>query len=208
MASPLATDGRRARGERTRATVLSGAVQLASVDGLEGLTIAHLADRLGVPKSSVHTAFGSKADLQVAVLRRTREILVEHVIAPSLAADAGLPRLRATGEAWFTYLAGGVFEGGCVLSSASMELDGRPGPARDELTAVMTEWLDFLSGNARAAIKAGDFDARTDPDQVAFELQAIGLTANWHHQLFGGDAAFRAARLAWGDTLERHHPGG
>ena len=196
-------DGRRARGDRTRATVVAEAVQLASVDGLEGLTIAHLADRLGVPKSSVHTAFGSKADLKVAVLRRTREILVEHVITPSLSAPSGLPRLQAVGEAWFAYLAGEVFEGGCVLSSASTELDGRPGPARDELVVVMTEWLDFLAGNARAAIKAGDFEPGTDPAQVAFELQAIGLTANWHHQLFGGDAAFRSARVAWADTLAR-----
>ena len=181
-------------------------MQLASVDGVEGLTIAHLADRLGVPKSSVHTAFGSKADLQVAVLRRTREILVEHVIAPSMAAAAGLPRLLAVGEAWFTYLAGGVFEGGCVLSSASTELDGRPGPARDELVTVTTEWLDFLAGNARAAIKAGDFAADTDAEQVAFELQAIGMTANWHHQLFGGNAAFGSARVAWAAALDRQRP--
>jgi AcrR family transcriptional regulator len=214
MASPLVpsspadtpTDGRRARGDRTRAAVLREALQLASVDGLEGLTIAHVADRLGVHKSSVHTAFGSKADLQVAVLRRTREILVEHVIAPSLRAAPGRPRLDAVGEAWFTYLAAGIFEGGCVLSSASTELDGRPGPARDELVAVMTEWLDVLAANARAAIKAGDFDPVADPDQVAFELNAIGMTANWHHQLFGGDPAFRFARVAWADTLDRHRP--
>jgi AcrR family transcriptional regulator len=200
-------DGRRARGDRTRAAVVNEAVQLASVDGLEGLTIAHLAGRLGVPKSSAHTAFGSKAELQVAVLRRTREILIEHVIAPSLTAARGRPRLDAVGEAWLTYLAGGVFEGGCVLSSASTELDGRPGLARDELVAVMTEWLGFLAGTARDAIKTGDFDAKADPTQIAFELQAIGMTANWHHQLFGGDAAFHAARVAWSHVLERHAAG-
>ena len=165
-------DGRRARGDRTRATVVSEAVQLASVDGLEGLTIAHLADRLGVHKSSAHTAFGSKADLQVAVLRRTREILIEHVIAPSLTAPSGRPRLLAVGEAWFAYLAGGVFEGGCLLSSAAAELDGRPGPARDELVAVMTEWLDFLAGNVRAAIRCGDLRQRRRPR--AGRLRAAG----------------------------------
>lgn len=206
MASPAPLDGRRARGDRTRAAVLSGAVQLASVDGLEGLTIAHLAARLGVPKSSVHTAFGSKADLQVAVLRRTREILVEQVITPALAAKSGLPRLRAIGDAWFTYLAGGVFEGGCVLSSASLELDGRTGPARDELVAAMSDWLAFLADSVRGAIERGDLPRKTDPEQLAFELNAIGMAANWHHQLFGGDAAFRAARTAWAGALERHVP--
>jgi len=204
--SDAPVDGRRARGDRTRATIVAEAVQLASVDGLEGLTIAHLADRLGVHKSSVHTAFGSKADLQVAVLRRTREILIEHVIAPSMTAPRGRPRLLATGESWFAYLAGGVFQGGCLLSSAAAELDGRPGPARDELVAVMTEWLEFLAGNARAAIRDGDLRRGSGPEQIAFELQAIGLTANWHHQLFGGDAAFRAARAAWSAVLQRPAP--
>ena len=70
----------------------------------------------------------------------------------------------------------------------------------------MTEWLDFLAANARAAIKAGDMGSSADPEQVAFELQAIGLTANWHHQLFGGDQAFRSARVAWSETLDRHRP--
>ncbi len=214
MAAPLLptppadepVDGRRARGDRTRAAVVNEAVQLASVDGLEGLSLAHLADRLGVHKSSVHTALGSKADLQVAVLRRTREILIEHVIAPSLEAPPGRARLLAVGEAWFAYLAGGLFEGGCLLSSAAAELDGRPGPARDELVAVMTEWLAFLAGNVRGAKRTGELRRGADPEQVAFELQAIGLTANWHHQLFGGDSAFRAAHVAWNDVLERHAP--
>jgi len=204
--SDAPVDGRRARGDRTRATIVAEAVQLASVDGLEGLTIAHLADRLDVHKSSVHTAFGSKADLQVAVLRRTREILIEHVIAPSMTAPRGRPRLLATGESWFAYLAGGVFQGGCLLSSAAAELDGRPGPARDELVAVMTEWLEFLAGNARAAIRDGDLRRGSKPEQIAFELQAIGMTANWHHQLFGGDAAFLHARVAWSGVLDRHSP--
>ena len=158
-------------------------------------------------KSSVHTAFGSKADLQVAVLRRTREILIEHVIAPSLTAAPGRPRLLAVGEAWFAYLAGGVFEGGCVLSSASSRAR-RPARARARRARRRDDRVARRSSPATPARRSrpGDIAAGADPDQIAFELQAIGMTANWHHQLFGGDAAFRAARVAWADVLERHAP--
>jgi AcrR family transcriptional regulator len=200
----MPVDGRRRRGQATRALILNEAVQLASTDGLGGLTMSALADRMGVPKSSVHAAFGSKEDLQVEVLRETRTILIDHVVTPALRAPHGDKRLVALGESWFTYLEAGVFEGGCVLSSAASELDGRPGLARNELVAVMNEWLRFLTDNVRAAITNGEFHATTGPDQLAFELNGIGLTANWHHQLFGGRAAFRYARQAWADTLARH----
>jgi AcrR family transcriptional regulator len=197
------SDGRRVRGLATRLAIVRAAVQLASTDGLEGLSIGRLAQRLGVPKSSVHAAFGSKQDLQVAVLRETREILIELVVVPALAAPAGYKRLEAIGAAWISYLENETFEGGCVLSAASSELDDRPGPARDALAAIMTEWLQFLADNVRTAIASGEVAPTNDPEQLAFELQAIGLTANWHHQLFGGRTAFAAARTAWTAALLR-----
>ncbi len=165
-----------------------------------------LAERLAVPKSSVHAAFGSKQELQVAVLRTTREILIEHVVAPAMAAPKGHARLVALGSSWIGYLEGEIFEGGCVLSAAASELDGRPGPARDELAEIMTEWLHFLSDTVRDAVANGEFFADTSPKQLAFELNCIGLGANWHHQLFGGRTAFTAARSAWAHTLARQRP--
>lgn len=87
-------------------------------------------------------------------------------------------------------------------------MDGRPGPVRDAVAAVMREWLDLLADNVAAGIDAGEISPTCQPDQLAFELHAIGLTANWHHQLFGGPTAFTAARTAWAGALERHrtHP--
>lgn len=197
------TDGRRARGERSREALLDAAVQLASVEGLDGLSIAGLAGRLGAAKSTVHAAFGSKEALQVAALQHTREIFIDRVVAPALAAPAGRPRLEALGESWLDYLHDNVFEGGCLLSSASAELDGRPGPARDALTGVMREWLSFLADAVRAALPAG----ATDPDRVAFELNAIGLAANWHYQLFGDEDVFATARRAWTAALQQSGSG-
>jgi AcrR family transcriptional regulator len=177
------------------------AVQLASIEGLGGLTMASLAERLGTPKSSVHAAFGSKEELQLAVLQQTRSILIDHVMAPSLMVPAGDARLVATGKSWIGYLKNEIFEGGCVLSSAASEVDGQPGPARDALVAIMSEWLKFLADNARAAIKNGEFQTDTDAGQLAFQLHSIGLTTNWHYQLFGGSTAFKRARTAWSQTL-------
>jgi AcrR family transcriptional regulator len=200
------SDGRRAKGLRSRNALLTEAVQLASVDGLEGLTISSLAERLGNAKSSVHAAFGSKEALQIAAIRRAREMLIELVVAPALIVQAGLARLEALGESWFSYLESDVFEGGCLLCSASAEMDGRPGPTRDAVAAVMQEWLQLLADSIAAGIDQGDFASSTMPDQIAFELNAIGMAANWHHQLFGGQTAFTLARHAWADALARLHP--
>ncbi|HUG86786.1 MAG TPA: TetR/AcrR family transcriptional regulator [Euzebya sp.] len=204
----LPQDGRRAKGIRTRDALLTDAVQMASVEGLEGLTIARLAERIGAAKSSVHAAFGSKQALQLAAIERTREMLIELVIVPALAEPPGLARLSGVGQSWFRYLADDVFEGGCLLCSASAEMDGRPGATRDAVAAVMREWLRFLADNVTAGIDRGELVATCSPDQLAFELHAIGLAANWHHQLFGGPHAFTAARNAWTDVLARHqmHP--
>ena len=197
-------DGRRARGQRSRDALLTEAVQLASVEGLDGLTSARLADRLDVAKSSVHAAFGSKESLQLATVARARDILIDLVVAPALAVAPGRMALVALGESWIGYLARDVFAGGCLLVSASAELDGRPGAPRDAVAAVMQEWLDFLAANVRAGIADADFAPETDPEQMAFELNAIGMAANWHHQLFGGPSAFVTARTAWADQLDRH----
>jgi hypothetical protein len=130
-------------------------------------------------------------------------MLIELVVAPALAASPSLARLEALGESWFTDLESDIFEGGCVLCSASAEMDGRPGPTRDAVAAVMQECLQFLADSIAAGIDNGDFASTTAPNQISFELNAIGMAANWHHQLFGGLTAFTAARRAWADTLQR-----
>ena len=191
------SDGRRARGGRSRAAVLERSVQLASRDGLEGLTIGALAADLGVHKSSVHALFGSKAELQLATLSAARAILVEHVVAPALSSEAGLPRLRAIGEAWCDYLAADVFVGGCFLCAASAEMDGRPGPLRDAVAAVMREWLAVLSANIEAALAAHEPAAGIDPPALAFRLNALGMAANWQKQLLHDPSGIEHARCAW-----------
>ncbi|MCW3027061.1 MAG: bacterial regulatory protein tetR family [Solirubrobacterales bacterium] len=204
---PKPSDGRRARGMRSRTAVLERSVQMASRDGLEGLTIGALAAELGVHKSSVHALFGSKEELQLSTLEAARAILIDHVVAPALSSDAGLPRLRAIGDAWCDYLAADVFSGGCFLCAASAEMDGRPGPLRDAVASVMREWIAVLGANIEAAISAGELHAEVEPAAIAFRLNAIGMAANWQKQLLRDPSAIGHARAAWRSELDRQRPG-
>jgi AcrR family transcriptional regulator len=203
---PQSSDGRRARGMRSRTAVLQRSVQMASRDGLEGLTIGALAADLGAHKSSVHALFGSKEELQLATLAAARTILIDQVIAPALSSDVGLPQLQAIGDAWCDYLADDVFAGGCFLCAASAEMDGRPGAVRDAVAAVMREWIAVLTANIEAAIAAGELRADVDPAAVAFALNALGMAANWQRQLLHDPSGIEHARSAWRAELHRLTP--
>jgi AcrR family transcriptional regulator len=197
-------DGRRARGMRSRAAVLDRSVQLASRDGLEGLTIGRLATELEVHKSSVFALFGSKEELQLATLAAARGILIDQVIVPALTSEEGLPRLLAIGDAWCDYFLSEVFEGGCFLCAASAEMDGRPGPVRDAVEVVMREWIAVLSANIEVAIAAGDLRADVDPAAMAFRLNALGMAANWQRQLLDDPAGIEHARAGWRAEIDGH----
>ncbi|MGA8744288.1 MAG: TetR/AcrR family transcriptional regulator [Solirubrobacterales bacterium] len=198
------TDGRRARGMRSRAAVLERSVQVASKDGLEGLTIGGLAADLEVHKSSVFALFGSKQELQLATLAAARGILIDLVIAPALSRQEGLSRLFALGEAWCEYFESDVFAGGCFLCAASTEMDGRPGPVRDAVAAVMVEWIAVLRANILAAVAAGELAPDLDPGAMAFRLNALGMAANWQRQLLKDPSGIEHARAGWRAELDRH----
>jgi AcrR family transcriptional regulator len=200
------SDGRRARGMRSRTAVLEHSVQMASRDGLEGLTIGALAADLAVHKSSVHALFGSKQELQLATLAAARTILIDHVVVPALTSDIGLARLHAIGDAWCDYLASDVFSGGCFLCAASAEMDGRPGALRDAVASVMREWIAVLSANIEAAIAADELRAELDPTAMAFRLNALGMAANWQRQLMNDPSGIEHARAGWRAELKRQQP--
>jgi AcrR family transcriptional regulator len=204
--APEPTDGRRARGRRSRNAVLECSVQMASRHGLEGLTIGDLAAELDVHKSSVFALFGSKVELQLATLAAARAILIDQVIAPSLSSEEGLPRLLAIGDAWCDYFTRDVFAGGCFLCAASTEMDGRPGPVRDAVAEVMREWIAVLSANIEAAATARQLRGDIDSSAMAFRLNALGMGANWQRQLLGDSSGVEYARAGWLAELDRHRP--
>ena len=174
---------------RTRETILDRAVDLASTEGLEGLTIGRLAADLGMSKSGLFGHFGSKEELQLATIQEASTRFVSEVIEPTLAEPEGAPRLRALGEGYLDYLERGVFAGGCFFAAASIEFDDRPGPVGDRIRDVVSAWVTYLEDQARAA-------GANDPKLLAFEVHALAQGANSSFRLFGDPKAFARARTA------------
>jgi AcrR family transcriptional regulator len=168
----------RSDGERSRSAILDEAARLATIEGLEGLSIARLADAVGMSKSGLFAHFGSKEELQLATVDAATDVFVAAVVHPSLAAPAGLARLRAFVDNYFRYVETDVFPGGCFFAAALMELNMQPGPVRDRLVAVFDSWLARLAETVRDAQAAGEVDASVDADQLAFELESSFFWAN------------------------------
>ena len=178
----------------TRAAVTQAAVDRASVEGLEGLTIGALATQTEMRKSSVFSLFGSKRELQLAALRAAVEQFIEEVWRPVADTPAGRARLLALCDSWLDYHRREVMPGGCFLTTATVEFDARPGPLRDEVRAVMDRWLGALEREAAAAVRGGDLPAETDPADVAFELNALAAAASYGFQLRRDPEVFERAR--------------
>ena len=180
----------------SRADTLAVAVQLASIVGLEGLTIGGLAERLGMSKSGLVGRFGSKEQLQLATLDQAAEIFRNTVYEPAAAAPRGLARLRAICDAWVAYLGEPPFPGGCFLTTVMVEFDARPGPVHDAVKQVMRRWLSVLEHEVRTAIEGGELAADTDPRDVAFTINALAVGANCDFQLNRDRDSLRRVRRA------------
>ena len=190
------TDGRLARGERTRAAVLHRAADIASVDGLDGLSIGRLAADLAVSKAGVFAHFGSKEELQLATIRAAVDRFVVEVVAPALDAPDGIERLVALCDRWLTYSRTGVFPGGCFFFSVAAEYDARPGRVRDAIAAARRAWLGAYESVIGEAQRRGELDPDVDPAALAFEIDALGMAANLHAQLCDEPGAYDRARAA------------
>lgn len=181
------------KGETTRAAIVEAALATASQVGLEALSLGELAKQVALSKSGLYAHFSSKENLQLAVLARAAEHFVEVVVAPALKMPRGEPRVRALFERWFDWSRASQLPGGCLFIAAASELDDRPGPLRDALVASQRDWLSVLAQAARIAIEEGHFRPGLDPDQFAWEADALIL--GYHHSarlLQAADAETRA----------------
>jgi AcrR family transcriptional regulator len=198
------SESRPAKGERTRATILESAVDIASVEGLEGLSIGRLAQALSMSKSGLFAHFGSKLELQLATIAAARSIFIHEVVIPVASSEAGLPHLWNLCDMWIRYVQRGVFRGGCFFSAASAEFDSRPGPVRDRIAEIMREWLTKLVRGVTEAQAAEHIDPDAEPEQMAFEINSLQMGANWAFQLYGDRRAFDRARTALLDLFHRN----
>src|SRR5215813_13205090 len=184
----------RADGERTRLAIVRAAAALATVEGLEGLSIGHMAAATGLSKSGLYAHFGSKQELQLATVAAAEQILGEEVIAPARAAAPGRAQLAAACAAYFSYVQRRVFPGGCFFAATALEMGTRPGPVKDRVAAINSGFTALLRDFAATALEQHQLPPREDPGRLAFDLHAILLAADARFVLHDDPAVLDLAR--------------
>jgi AcrR family transcriptional regulator len=169
---------RRSDGERSRSAILREAAQLATVEGIEGLSISRLAQAVGMSKSGLFAHFGSKEELQLATIETAGALFAEHVVEPATVAPTGLERLQQLAENFLRHVEDSVFPGGCFFASVAAEMDTRPGPVRDLAVQLTDDWFQELVRAVLDAQTEGAIDPSEDAEQLAFEINAYLLLAN------------------------------
>jgi AcrR family transcriptional regulator len=197
------SDQRLLRGARARRTIARHAVNVASLEGLNGLSIGRLATDLGLSKSGIQTLFGTKENLQLAAVESAGEQFTEAVVHPVRAVPHGAARLRALIERWISYVETPVFAGGCFWGANLPDFDSRPGKVRNALFRHHQDWLALIAGELRHAVDTGEI-ADLDIDLVAFQIDAVLTAANTAVRLGDTDAVNKVRRVVDGFLTPRH----
>ncbi len=192
------------KGTATRELILARAYELARRDGLEGLSIGTVAASAGMSKSGVFAHFGSREQLQIALLDSVGARFVEWVLAPALLEPRGLPRLRKMTERWCEWSR--IHQSGCVLLSATVEFDGRDGPVRQHVLSQQTRWRDELRRAIRLAIDEGHFETGTDATLLSFEIYSLMLGLHHDAGLFGYEEARQLTQAALDRLFASYRP--
>jgi AcrR family transcriptional regulator len=187
---------RRADGERSRQKILRAAASLATIDGLEGLSIGSLAEHIGMSKSGLYAHFRSKEQLQLETIETALEILTTLVVEPAEAAATPVERLRTLYDRFLDHIEERVFPGGCFFASAESELGMREGRVKDRIAELQRGWVARVEELVREAQSAAELRADEDPAQVAFELDAYGMMGNVGFVLHDDPAYLDHARAA------------
>lgn len=195
------TDGRLLKGERTRQAVLDTAVATASVDGLGGMSLARLADAMGVSKSGLFAHWADKQQLQLAIVEHARRLWTARIIEPAMREPRGVRRLWALHDRRVAFYEARTLPGGCFFGAVQAEFDDRPGPVRDAVAAAIDQWLALVVYVAEQAVKLGELSPGTDPAQLGFEIEALGGSVVAHTHLLRHESAYRYARRAVADRL-------
>jgi AcrR family transcriptional regulator len=198
------TRAQRSDGVRSRQAILHEAAQLATVEGLEGLSISRLTDAVGMSKSGLYAHFGSKEELQLATVDTATALFDAQVVEPAENAGDALERLRRLVDGYLRYVEGETFPGGCFMASALAEVDMQPGPVRDRLVRFLIGWLARLETAVREAQSDGTIDPAEEPAQLAFEIEAALFLANAQFVVARTSEPIERARRA----IERRLDGG
>jgi AcrR family transcriptional regulator len=194
----------RADGERSRQKILQAAAKLATIEGLNGLSIGVLADHVGMSKSGLYAHFRSKEELQLATVDTATRILTDEVVVPALRKPEGVERLLGLCDAFLSHVERRVFPGGCFFTSTAAELSPQQGRVREQIVAAYREWMAMLEEQAAKAQDLGQIDRRVDTKQLVFELNGLLVAANVFYLLYDDpeelERAKRGVRARLGDS--------
>ncbi len=196
------TDGRLVRGARSRRAVLAIAVNIASVEGLDGLSIGGLAAESGLSKSGIVALFGTKVELQLATIEAARAIFVAEVVDPTLAVSGGVPRLETLLATWLEYSRTRVFAGGCFFAAGIAEVGSKPGPVRDAIATAVKDWYEFLARTVARAQSKLELRASINSNELAFALGSFLESANARSLISGSSEPYELAAAAGRNLLD------
>ncbi len=191
------------KGEKTKAVIVDAALGLATQIGLEGLSIGALAEVTGMSKSGVFAHFGSREELQISVVREYHHRFEQEVFYPALAAERGLPRLRALFANWMKRTSVEI-DSGCIYISGAVEFDDRTGPVRDALASSVNTWLSAMDRAVRQAQELQHLDARTQPNQILFEIHGLILALHYEARFLKLPGSLDRAVKGFESILERN----
>ncbi len=191
------------KGARTRATILTAAVEMTCLGGFGGLNLKPLADRVGMTKSGLYAHFGSKEALQVATLEHAAELFQVRVVAPAKTEPAGLPRLEGVFERWLEWPGNAGLAGSCPFFAGVVEFDDGAGPVRERLVRLFRDFRQVVEQLVASAVRHGHLRPGTDPAQFAQELLALRYAHHWAHGFMRDPAALARTRSAFSRLIGR-----
>lgn len=184
------------KGQKTHQAILNAAMRLATIEGLEGISIGSLANYIGMSKSGLFAHFGSKEGLQLSIIDAARKVFYKEVILQARETETGLVRFWSFCDNWLSYLERKVFPGGCFFISASVEFDSKEGPVRDKIAYAMNAWQNTLKRELERAQLKNQLLSKVDTFQLSFEIIALVIGANWSLNLHKNIQACNQARIA------------
>lgn len=191
------------KGEQTRQAILKHALRMCSSEGLNGISLGRLAKELKMSKSGLFAHFKSKEVLQLQVLEYAADEFLDAVVRPAFTAPEGEPRMRKLFEYWIEWTRNTCYAGGCPFVQFSFELDDQPGPLLEDLQRQQRGWIQLLAEAARRAIKKGHFRNDLDPEQFAYDLNAIVLGYHYASRLIRDESAESRVKKSFEDLIEK-----
>lgn len=203
VTSPTAKSRVMQKGLQTKMTIVDAALGLATRVGLEGLSIGALAEATQMSKSGVFAHFGSREDLQIAVVHQYFKLFQSEVFDPAMIESRGLPRVRALFANWMKRVAIEI-QSGCVFISGAVEFDDRPGPVRDALAASVQTWLAAMNRAIVMARECGHLRPDVDEDQMAFEIHGLILAVHYEARFLKKPGSIERANRGFEHILARY----